>query len=161
MQPYAPATTEQSNVNIIQYMRHNIPVAILIVMVMLNRYLFEDIKCTSSAKVTIAITFLSLTVIDCIWTTVKCKVDFTQNYPHTGRKWIKYAIIQCCCSLISFYSLNYYIHKGVPFNCYFNYNEVAAELMFYMSFLFISLISYIEHAHWKALPGLDQLGLNP
>lgn len=134
---------------IVTYMHNNIPVAVLIVMTMLNRYIFEKTSCN---RLAISFTFLFLTLMNCIWVVVRSRSDFIQNYPHTGTQWKKYALCQCIISVISFYSLNYYTHKGVPFNCFFPYSELASELLFYTSFVLITLISYVEHYYWKKIP---------
>jgi len=139
--------------NIIQYMHNNTPTAVLIAMTMMNRYVFENIDCSAGNQVGIIIVFIILTVLNFAWTIVRSKHDFTVNYPHTDNQWKTYAGWQCLTSILSFYSLNYYIHKGVPFNCFFQYNEIAAEMLFYLSFAVIATISYIEHTKWKKLPG--------
>jgi hypothetical protein len=143
---------KDESINILKYMHNNIPTAVIIVMTMLNRYAFENVPCNTNSKFGIILVFILLTIINFIWTTIRSKNDFTTNYPHTGNRWKYYALWQCITSILSFYSLNYYIHKGVPFNCFFSYNEIAAEIMFYLSFLVITTISYLEHYHWKKIP---------
>lgn len=147
----SPATEADSKVNIIHYMRNNVPFTIVVVMAMLNQYAFSDITCTPGNKVGIILTFLFLAVIDVIWTVYHCKVDFTINYPNSGKKWIKYATIRSLTSLLAFFSFNYFIHQGTPFNCFFSYNAIAANVILYLSFLTIATVSYIEHYYWKKL----------
>lgn len=149
--PIAPATDPESSLNIMHYMRNNVPFTIVVVLAMLNQYAFEDMDCTPGNKALIVMTFISLTVADIVWTVYHCKVDFTHNYPQSGTKWRRYAVIRSVTSVLTFYSLNYFIHKGVPFNCFFSYNEVAANIMFYLAFLTVATVSYVEHYYWKQL----------
>lgn len=151
MKAIAPATEPDSQVNIMHYMRNNIPFTIVIALAMLNQYAFNDITCTTSNKVAIIISFITLTFIDVVWTVYHCKVDFTVNYPHSGNRWKKYAIVRSLTSLLSFYSLNYFIHQGVPFNCFFDYSIIAANIMLYLSFATVATVSYVEHYYWKKL----------
>jgi len=151
MKVIAPASDPDSNVNNIHYMRNNIPFSMVMVMAMLNQYSFTDMNCTPANKAIVISTFLLLTVIDVVWTVYHCKIDFTVNYPHTGHKWIKYAVIRSATSVLAFYSVNYFIHLGAPFNCFFPYNAVMANVMFYLCFLTVSTVSFIEHYYWKKL----------
>lgn len=147
----SPATEPDSNVNIMHYMRNNVPFTIVMMLAMLNQYAFVDIECTASNKAGIILAFLFLTIFDIVWTIYHCKVDFTINYPHTGRQWVKYACIRSFTSVLAFYSVNYFIHRGVPFNCFFPYSVVASNVMLYFSFITIATVSYIEHYYWKKL----------
>lgn len=151
MNTIAPSSDPKSTLNIVHYMRNNIPFTIVITMAMLNQYVFEDIICTRSAKAGIILTFIFLTVMDVMWTVYHCHVDFAIYYPHTGNKWKKYALARSITSILSFYSLNYFIHRGTPFNCFFDYNEVTANVVLYLSFLLIATVSYAEHFYWKKL----------
>ena len=137
---------------IIEYMHNNVPIAVLIGMSMVNRYVFEGIECSNTSKGAAVIIFLVFTSLNIVWTLIRSKHDFTTNYPHTGNNWMKYAWLQCLVSTLSFFSFDYYIHKGEPFNCLAKYNERVAEAMFYVSFTAIAFISYVEHSRWKKLP---------
>jgi hypothetical protein len=150
-QVLSPATEPDSNINIAHYMRNNVPFTIVVVLAMLNQYTFEDIECTQGNQAAIIISFILLTIIDVVWTTYHCKIDFIYNYPYSGSQWKKYAVIRSLTSILAFYSLNYFIHKGTPFNCFFSYNAVAANVMFYLSFLTVATVSYVEHYYWKKL----------
>jgi hypothetical protein len=148
----APATEPDSHVNIINYMRNNIPFTIVMAMAMVNKYAFNNIVCTDGMHVGIFFTFLILSTLDVVWTVYHCKVDFTVNYPHSMNQWRKYAIVRSSTSLLAFFSINYFVHKGVPFNCFFGYNSVAANVILYLSFATVATVSYIEHYYWKKLP---------
>lgn len=137
-------------------MRHRVPIAVITVLTMLNHYYFSDLdpyECQKSSqkKALIITAFIILGLFDLVWTVKQCQLDFITNYPYTGIKWMYYAAVQGFTSLLSFYSVNYYLHKGVPFNCFFEYNQVKAEVFFYLSFLFIAGVSYLEHYYWKKL----------
>jgi len=151
MKVLSPATEPDSHVNILQYMRNNVPFSMVMAMAMLNQYSFTDMECTSANKAMVIFAFLFLTVIDIVWTVYHCKIDFTMNYPHTGRKWTKYAIVRSVTSVLAFYSVNYFIHLGVPFNCFFPYDVIRANAMLYLSFLTVATVSFIEHYYWKKL----------
>jgi hypothetical protein len=143
----APGTDRNSKLNILHYMRNNIPFAVVIAMSLLNQYVRWE--CTPMHQTLIIITFTVLTVADVIWTAYHCKVDFTYNYPHIGSRWKRYAVVRSLTSVLSFYSVNYFVHQGIPFNCFFPYNVVASNILLYVSFVVISVISYIEHYYWK------------
>lgn len=147
----SPSSEPDSHVNIIQYMRNNIPFTMVMAMAMLNQYSFTNMECTQVNKAGIILAFLLLTIIDVVWTVYHCKIDFTVNYPHTGNKWVKYATIRSLTSVLAFYSVNYFIHLGDPFNCFFPYNVASANVMLYLSFLTVATVSYIEHYYWKKL----------
>lgn len=132
-------------------MHHNIPIAVLIVMSMLNRYVYENVRCKEVSESGIIVVYVIISVMNFIWVTVRSRHDFLINYPETGSKWKKYAFYQCMISILSLYSLNYYVNKGVPFNCFFAYNETLAETLFYLTFGIITTLSYIEHSVWKKL----------
>uniref|UniRef100_A0A6C0J6X6 Uncharacterized protein n=1 Tax=viral metagenome TaxID=1070528 RepID=A0A6C0J6X6_9ZZZZ len=143
-----------TTIQIIKYIHNNIPISVLIGMSMMNRYVFEGTTCSKALKNSAIITFIVLSILNFIWTAVRCKHDFLLNYPHTGNKWKNYAVLQCIISMLSFFSLNYYIHKGVPFNCFIPYNKTLADTLFYLSFSVIITISYVEHISWKKIPGV-------
>jgi len=143
-----------TTIQIIKYVHNNIPISVLIGMTMMNRYVFEGSNCSREIKNSAIITFIVLSILNFIWTAVHTKHDFLLNYPHTGNKWRTYAVIQCLISLLSFFSLNYYIHKGVPFNCFTPYDKTVADTLFYLSFSTIITTSYVEHIYWKKLPGV-------
>lgn len=147
----APASEPDSHVNIVHYMRNNVPFTIVMAMAMLNQYAFNDVACTDGSRAGIFLTFLTLATLDVVWTIYHCKVDFTVNYPNSGTKWRKYAFVRSLTSLLAFFSINYFIHQGVPFNCFFNYNAVAANIVLYLSFVAVATTSYIEHYYWKKL----------
>lgn len=151
--PLLESNNGENTKKIVQYMHNNVPMAVLIAMTMMNRYVFENTTCSAGSKAGIIIVFIVLTILNFVWTIIRSQHDFTTNYPHTDNQWKIYAGWQCLSSVLTFYAFNYYIHKGIPFNCFFEYNEIAAELLFYLSFAIIATISYIEHSQWKKLPG--------
>jgi hypothetical protein len=102
MQVIPPATDPDSNVNILHYMKNNIPFSLVVVLSMLNQYVFEDMDCTTENETAAITTYSALTVFDIVWTVQYCRVDFLHNYPH--RSWIKYATIRACTSVQLFYS---------------------------------------------------------
>jgi hypothetical protein len=120
-------------------------------MAMLNQYAFTDIECTPGNKIAIILTFIVLAILDAVWNIYHCKVDFTINYPHSGHRWIRYAIVRSLTSLLAFFSVNYFIHQGVPFTCFFPYDAVIGNIVLYLSFATIATVSYVEHYYWKKL----------
>lgn len=147
-----PATNADSQLNIIHYMRNNVPLSLVVVLSMLNQYVFEDMACTMSDKVNIAWIYFVLVIFDVYWTIIHCKNDFEINYPHTGTRWTRYAAIRVSTSLVSMFSFSYFVHKGVPFNCFYPYDNTFANIMFYLSFLLVTAVSCAEHYYWKKLP---------
>lgn len=147
----APAQDPDSSINIMHYMRNNVPFIMIMTMAMLNQYAFGSMDCTAGNKAGIILVFAVLTVVDVLWTVYHCHVDFTVNYPDSGSKWKRYAAIRAATSVLAMYSLNYFIHQGVPFNCFFGYDVVAANVVLYLSFATIATVSYIEHYYWKKL----------
>jgi hypothetical protein len=123
-------------------------------MTTMNRYFFEHDECTSSMRVGIILSFTALTLLNIAWTVWKCRVDYVHYYPQSRDHWKYYATVQALVATVSFYSMDYYVHKGVPFNCFFQYNEAASETMFYLSFALITVISYLEHHIWKKIPDM-------
>ena len=153
MKVLPPAASPDSNWNVANYMHHNIPIAIILAQTAFNNEVFKklDEECTSGDKAAIIVIFLFLTFMGLIWVIVKCRSDYIHNYPHAISGWRWYAAIQSVVMIISFYSINYYTHEGVPFNCFFEYNATASQIMFWMSFVLVATISYMEHAYWKKL----------
>lgn len=148
---YPPASSNDSNLNIIHYMKSNVPVSVLFIMTILNRYFFDNDTCSSGMKAGVIITFTILGIFNIIWTAWHCRIDYIHNYPESRSHWKYYAATQAIVSTIAFYSVDYYLHKGLPFNCFFQYNQVASEIMFYLSCTAIVGISYLEHTVWKKL----------
>lgn len=147
---------------IVDYMHNNIPTAVFIVLSMFNRYLFDTKNCTDNRRIGILLVFTLLSIIDCVWTIYKTHRRYIRDHPRpVNHKWMHYAAIQCIVSVLSLFSLTYYLHDGVPFNCFFNYQPVSAEVLFYLSFAFIWLISWLEHYYWTKEPGyLPQHNVN-
>lgn len=133
-------------------MHNNIPLGIVVVISMLNQYVFESMECSTDNRVAIAFIYAVLAIFDVYWTVLHCKSDFQVNYPHSGQRWVRYAIIRTLTSLLSMFSFSYFIHKGVPFNCFYEYSRTFANVMFYLSFLIVMTVSYTEHYYWKRLP---------
>lgn len=113
MQTIPPATDTDSSLNIVHYMRNNVPLGLVIVISMFNQYLFENMECTTDNKVAIAFIYVLLAAFDVYWTVLHCKNDFQVNYPHSGQRWIRYAIIRAFTSLLSMFSFSYFVHKGL------------------------------------------------
>jgi hypothetical protein len=151
MKVISPATSPESNINVLTYMKNNIPFSLVVVLSMLNQYVFETMECSLENKIAAVATYAALSVFDVFWTVHHCKIDFTHNYPHTGTKWMNYAAVRAFTSLLSMFAFNYFVHKGAPFNCFFPYNPIVSNIMFYLSFLTVLSVSLTEHCFWKRL----------
>ena len=153
MKVLPPAQSKESQVNVISYMVRNVPVIVLLAQTALNNEAFRELgeECTPGAKAGIIVSFTVLTLVGLLWTVIQSRADYMHNYPHAQRNWGLYAAIQSVVMVWSFYSLNYYTHEGVPFNCFFQYNKTGAQVMFWLSFVLIGTISYMEHNYWKKL----------
>lgn len=153
-----PATQSDSNLNVVHYMRTNVPFFLVTVLSMLNQYSFENMECTAENKTLVIVTYIIITLIDVVWTVLHCKHDFLINYPHTGDMWVHYAILKTSGSVLSLFSVNYFVHKGIPFNCFVDYDPVMSNTLFYLSFAIVTLIGYFEHYYWKRIePGSSLL----
>ena len=155
MSVHPPANNPDSPLNILAYMKHNIPVCVLLVLTALNKYAFTDMECTGGNKALVIVSYVWLTTCDLVWTVFHCRADYRHNYPAKYNNWHIYAMVRCGTSVLSMYSLTYYIHDGDPFNCFITYNRVTAEVLFYLSFLTIFIVSYLEHMYWKKLDSDD------
>ena len=84
-------------------------------------------------------------------------MQYHRIYPHRQQKErICYTILSTFISLWIFVVTSYYIESGVPFSDLFLYNKIIANIIFYISYGLVGLITYLEHFKWKKLMIIDQ-----
>ena len=93
-----------------------------------------------------------LCLITGIWEAAHAYSDYNKKYPNrTKKERIGYTILSSMISIWIFIVTCYYIENGAPFSLLFNYNIIAANIIFYMSYGLVSLITYLEHFKWPKL----------
>lgn len=102
-----------------------------------------------------------LCVITGIWEAAHAYSDYKKKYPtRTEKERIGYTILSSMISIWIFIVTCYYIENGVPFSLLFDYNTIAANIIFYMSYGLVSLITYLEHFKWPKLIKVSDLNDN-
>ena len=61
------------------------------------------------------------------------------------KSFIGYVIISSLISLMAFLSTIFYLDDNNVFDCFINYNEIFANLMFFMSYCIIIVVSTFEN----------------
>jgi hypothetical protein len=144
--------------NIFTYMRDNVPFLVIAILSVLNFYFFSGIQlpCSQEIRIGIIVSFSLLAALDVVLTTLSCRRVYCIDYPQYKTHWWRYALIEVIISLFSFFSLNYFIHQGVPFTCFYEFNSALAQSTFYIFLTLIAGLGYFKHKCWKKLP----IGIN-
>lgn len=138
---------------IINSMRRKIPVLPLLLQFIIVRNVYQDDD-DIKLKRTIFWCYYPLLCLICfIYELAYAYNIYTKYYDtHSFVNRLYFSMLSSFISLWAFVSTSYYVQDGKPFSLLFNYNSLVANVIFYMSFGLISLITYLEHFKWPHLP---------
>ena len=160
-----PIVNKEKNVkvyNIIKFVKQKFPSFLLFIHICISKHLFvceinyhSQINSTSVDRIVVTdnhinknifIMYLIIMSIICIlWESLYKYFRYKkkQQLVTTLTKW--YFILCSLVSLLAFLSTIFYIDDNHVFDCFIDYNKTVANLVFYMSYLIIIIMSIIEN----------------
>jgi len=127
-------------INPLTILRDKIPLFILTVQISITNIAFNE--CPYS-NISFFIYFPLLCIFCLIYQGFHSYISY-HKIQDLKKKWLL-VICSSLISLISFFAVSYYVPGGKPFSCFFNYNNIISTIVFYLSFCFVYIYSYIEH----------------
>ena len=134
-------------------MREKIPILPLLLQFIIVRNVYQDDSDENLKRTIFWVYYPILCFICLIYEYVYAYSYYTKHYnTHSFKQRLLFSILSSFISLWSFIATSYYIQDGKPFSILFDYNSLVANVIFYLSFGLISLITYLEHFKWSDLP---------
>ena len=131
--------------NLISSTTKKIPNSCLSLQIIITKHVYTDASLDNDVMNAIFwIYYPSLCVFCILWEFFHAKNEYKD------RKWSKckkngLSILSSFISVWIFIATSYFIQDGKPFSILFDYESHIASIIFYMSFLWISIILLIEH----------------
>ena len=131
--------------NLISSTAKKIPNSCLSLQIIITKHVYTDASLDNDVMNAIFwIYYPSLCVFCILWEFFHAKKEYKD------RKWSKckkncLSILSSFISVWIFIATSYFIQDGKPFSILFDYESHIASIIFYMSFLWISIILLIEH----------------
>lgn len=129
------------------YAIRKIPAIPLAIHFLIVEYAFDP--CPENASLIFWCYFPILCIITIAWEAISSYSHFLIAYPRKPRdEKIIYTIFSTCTSFIMFISMTYYLKNGRPMTCMIEYNKDLAVVLFSMSILITTFVTYCEHFKW-------------
>ena len=147
---------------ILKFMKHKFPSFILIVHICISKYVFIcNLEYTSELNSTLVVKkninehnslyqsifwiyLVFMSTICIIWETLYRYCKYKKKKITITKQKIAYISISSLLSLIAFLSTIFYLDDDNVFDCFINYNEVIANVMFFLSYCIIIVVSSFE-----------------
>ena len=134
--------TEEDNrlVKIIKFIKSKVPVTVLTINSLIIKYCYQD--CSTNIGVFWGY-YITLNIICLIWEGFYNYVLYRKYYKQgLTINHIQYTVVSTFCSLLLFNTYCYFMRT--PFDCYFTYDSMIADVIFFLSVALVMMISSIE-----------------
>jgi hypothetical protein len=131
-----------SSMKIMSYMKSQIPTFGLTTWLMLTKYVFDD-TCDRAYDYLIPICFFIVFGLTGVYEYFYARnIYINKKCKSISLGW--YLTMKIASTLLAFITTIYYIFDGKPFNCLFPYSIEVSNASFFLSFIIIFVIGYIE-----------------